>query len=621
MSLSRLSSVRRRVGAFAALVPLMVISSIISSFDPVRALAQDNNTATGSSMTTEVPEWVAKSNENAQVLLTLLAKFNPEMAASLGIDGLDEEIMDLERGLYRRTREALTSALDELGRRLKDEKNPAIRQDLELLIEAAERFRKGGDLSHNYEFPYTNITQGVFMGIRALLDPQVDASRYPAALVRLRRYAGMEEGYKPITELARDRTLEKIRVRTLLGPPKREVEKDLATSSRMVDGIGKLFESFGISGYEPAYDQLKKQLAEYESFIRSDVLPRSRTDFRQRREMYAFSLEQSGIDMSVEELTSRARVGFGEIQEQMRAIAPLVAKEHAMTVTDYRDVIRELKKKQIVGEAILDHYKQRIKDVEEIIRRERIVTLPVRPVRMRLATEAESAMVPAPHMSPPRMLGNTGEMGEFVLPLRIPSADGKEDVVFDDFTFDAGSWTLTAHEARPGHELQFASMIERGVSIPRALFAMNSTNIEGWGLYSEWEIKPYLPLDGQLISLQHRLLRAARAFLDPGIQLGTITPEEATRVLREEVVLSEPMVTQEVERYMFWAPGQAPSYFCGYLRMIDLRTETQLTLADKFDRMAFNDFILSQGALSPRLLRKAVEDEFIPRYRKATKVD
>ena len=50
----------------------------------------------------------------------------------------------------------------------------------------------------------------------------------------------------------------------------------------------------------------------------------------------------------------------------------------------------------------------------------------------------------------------------------------------DDFTHAAASWTLTAHEARPGHELQFARMIEAGVSIPRAVFAFNSANVEGF---------------------------------------------------------------------------------------------------------------------------------------------
>ena len=66
---------------------------------------------------------------------------------------------------------------------------------------------------------------------------------------------------------------------------------------------------------------------------------------------------------------------------------------------------------------------------------------------------------------------------------------------------------------------------------------------------------PYMPPEGQLISLQFRLLRAARAFLDPELHMGRVTPDEARRVLREDVVMSPAMTESEVERYMFRSPG------------------------------------------------------------------
>ena len=71
---------------------------------------------------------------------------------------------------------------------------------------------------------------------------------------------------------------------------------------------------------------------------------------------------------------------------------------------------------------------------------------------------------------------------------------------YDDFTFKAAAWTLTAHEGRPGHELQFAAMVERGVSLARSLFAFNSVNVEGWALYAESEMLPYEPPAGQFIA-------------------------------------------------------------------------------------------------------------------------
>ena len=202
-----------------------------------------------------------------------------------------------------------------------------------------------------------------------------------------------------------------------------------------------------------------------------------------------------------------------------------------------------------------------------------------------------------------------------MLPLNLPSATGGADEKYDDFTFDAVAWTLTAHEARPGHELQFDSMVEHGVSLARAQYAFNSTNAEGWGLYSEYLIEPYMPPEGQLMSLDLRLLRAARAFLDPELQSGKLQPEDAYRILQKDVMLSHAFATEEVERYTFDSPGQANSYFYGYTRLLELRKATQKALGASFDQKRFHDFILGQGLLPPDLMEKAVNEIFVPQQR------
>ena len=63
------------------------------------------------------------------------------------------------------------------------------------------------------------------------------------------------------------------------------------------------------------------------------------------------------------------------------------------------------------------------------------MTLPSRKAVIRLATAAESAATPAPHIDPPRLVGNTGEPAEFVLPTSNPNA--KPGSVMDDFNYDA----------------------------------------------------------------------------------------------------------------------------------------------------------------------------------------
>jgi hypothetical protein len=566
--------------------------------------------AAGAPATAET--WVERSDANSQILIDVLAHQSPEGASQLGVPGLDEEIFDLKPGFIERSREEVRKAAGTLRQRLAAEKDPKVRQDLEILIQATEDQLQGSQLGEKHNLPYFDISFTVFQGLRTLLDDQVEASRRPAALVRLRKYTGVEPGYTPMSVLAEQFIRSRMDRPGLIGPFKDEIEKDLQNTETYLKGIEEMFKKYGIQGYEQPYAKLREQAAAYEAFVRTEIVPKARTDFRQPAELYAYSLRTLGVDMPVEELVSRAQVSFKEIQNEMQALAQMVAKQRGLQVTDYRDVLREMKKAQVTGEAILPLYQQRIKDMERIIREQGIVSLPERPMKMRLASEAESAAVPAPSMRPPRLIGNTGEMGEFVLPLRIPGKEGGAQLALDDFTYDALSWALTAHEGRPGHELQFASIVEKGVSRARIIFSFNSVNVEGWALYAEAEVKPYMPLEAQLAALQSRLMRAARAFLDPGLQSGSITREEATRILREEVGLSEGMALQEVERYTFRSPGQATAYFCGYTRLMELRTEAERALGPKFNRQKYHDFILAQGLLPPALLRKAVLEEFVP---------
>jgi uncharacterized protein (DUF885 family) len=153
------------------------------------------------------------------------------------------------------------------------------------------------------------------------------------------------------------------------------------------------------------------------------------------------------------------------------------------------------------------------------------------------------------------------------------------------------------------------------VSLARALYAFNSTNVEGWGLYSEWIMQPYEPAEGQLMTLDLRLLRAARAFTDPELQSGKMTEADAYRVLEQDVVLSHAFAKEEVERFTYRSPGQANSYFYGYTKLLQLRKDTQAALGPKFDVLKFHDFLLAQGLLPPDLLRQAVMNDFVPSQR------
>ncbi|MEQ4573925.1 MAG: DUF885 domain-containing protein [Gammaproteobacteria bacterium] len=559
------------------------------------------------------PQWVARSNEYAQILLQAQAPFQPEFVSFFGVPGYDDKVVDLGPNHDQRERDALAKARAALHEKLAVERDANVRQDLEIMLAAIDRQVEGSQLQERYLLPWVDVPKLVFGGINNLLSDQTPPERRARALDRLRNYAGLSPGGTSTAAQARVRYEERLGDAQLLQPTRIEVEQALANVDTYIAGIGQLFAKYGIKD-DGALAAVSRQLKDYAAWTRAEVLPKAREDTRLPEPLYAFQLKEVGIDIDPRLLMQRAQLEFMETRSAMRQLAPLVAKEKGLPAGDYVDVIRALKRDRIADDKLESHYRGVIDRIDPIIREQRIVDVPNRPMQMRLGSPAESAAQPAPHFLPAPLVGNTGQQGQFVLPLGNPDAGGKGQQ-YDDFNFGSAAWTLSAHEGRPGHELQFTAMVERGVSLARSLFAFNSVNVEGWALYAEAEMVPYEPLDGQLIALQFRLLRAARAMLDPMLNLGLIDRERARLVLENDVGVSPAMARQELDRYMVRSPGQAGSYFYGYSRIMELRMRTELALGPKFDRLKFNNFLLDQGMLPPDQLAKAVEEVFVPSQR------
>jgi hypothetical protein len=600
--------VTRRIVGIAAVI---LLAGIAGGFALSASGSSASSTSTAGADSGK--SWIAKSNEYADILIEIEKKHSPESASHDGLKQYDELISEDTHEDDAAENNERRAALEKFKAALATEQDKNVKQDLEIMIHNTELLLCGYQYGLDHQVPFRNASAEVFSGIQVLLDDQVAADRRPAAVIRLRKYAGVEPGSTPLTDKLKKFTESQMAKPNMIYSSRARVESDLSRNELYVTGIASLFKKYNLQGWEEPYAKLKTELTAYDEWVRATILPKARPDFRQPPELYALNLGFIGIDIPPADLAAIAHKSFTEYQAEMQTIAAQIAKQRGWPNSDYREVIKRLKQDQLVGDSILPFYKDRLKAIEGIIVKENLVSLPDRPARIRIGTPAESAQQPAPHMVPPPLLNNTGQQGEFVLPLNMPAGAGsaKAEKV-DDYTFDAGSWTLIAHEARPGHELQFDSMLEHGVSIARSRYAFNSTNVEGWGLYSEYITKPYMPLEGQLISLQFRLLRAIRAFSDPELQAGKVQPADVMTTLTVDGCFSVPFANQEVERYTFRMPGQANSYFYGYTKLLQLRKDTEAALGPKFDQKKFHDFILGQGLLPPDLMRKAVMEDFIP---------
>jgi len=555
------------------------------------------------------PEWVKRSNEIAYKVLEANAQFAPEFAGQSGVDGFDEEVFDLGENLYERQIGVAEQNIAMLQGLLANEEDLRVTQDIEIMIKSEKDSIESNRINYENVLPYGNITGLVFAGFRGLLDKQVPIERQKAALVRLKKYTGQAEGYEALTERAKIILTERSDIPGLIKPFVGEVQQDLERSPIMIEGLKSIFEATELEGYEEDLAMLSEQLTAYNVWVEETILPQTRESAALPRKLYELQLKNYGVDDSPEALIKTGQVGFMNIRNEMIALAPLIAKQKGYETNDYREVIKLLKQEQVHGDELMAAYREVMQELDLIIEREGLATLPDEPARVRMATAAETAQQPAAHLDVPRLVGNTGEFPEFIVPTIVKDEDGNWPI--SDYAFPAMMWTLSAHEARPGHEMQFTTMLRGGVSTARALFAFNSANVEGWALYAEAISKPYMPLEGQLISLQDRLLRAARIWLDPMLNLNLISAEEAKRVLMQEVVLDDLNAQTEIDRYTFRSPAQATAYYYGYENLQALRASTELRLKDKFNQQEYHDFLLAQGLLPPEVLASAVSKNFI----------
>jgi uncharacterized protein (DUF885 family) len=182
-------------------------------------------------------------------------------------------------------------------------------------------------------------------------------------------------------------------------------------------------------------------------------------------------------------------------------------------------------------------------------------------------------------------------------------------------TFDLKArpkWTmesLTAHEAVPGHHLQY-SLAEEIEDIPEwRRWDVYPVFSEGWGLYAETiggELGLYQDPYSKYGQLTNEVWRAIRLVVDTGIHTMGWTREQAVRYCRANAARTDREIENEVDRYIT-SPGGVSAYKIGELKIRELRTYAEKELGQKFDIRAFHDVLLGGGQLPLDLLEKRMK--------------
>ncbi|MCB0367921.1 MAG: DUF885 family protein, partial [Bdellovibrionales bacterium] len=371
----------------------------------------------------------------------------------------------------------------------------------------------------------------------------------------------------------------------------KELEKYLNDSPSYVAGVKEALKKSGRLDWNEGFKKFESQVIEYDKFIKRKILPLARKTPQMPSEIYAHILKVRGIDKSPEWLIDTGKKDFDEVFKKFELVAQQVAKKRNWKYESPAQIIERLKQEQVTDpRKVQSLYENVAIKLTNIIKENNLVSLPKKPIKIRVAGDAESLAIPVPHLNQPPLVNNKGERPEFVVPT---SKSGK--LPFDDFSYGAAALVLTAHEGRPGHDLQFSEILDRGLSLARARYAVNNVNIEGWALYAEDLVYPYIPLESQLVAIQTRLWRIARMYLDPEVQLQKVASVDVIKLFNEKLGVSKVMAQLEYDRYAFRDVGQAPSYYYGLLKIRDAKSKAQEVLKEKFDLKCFNDSLLEYG--------------------------
>jgi len=550
--------------------------------------------------------WVEDSNAIAKEYALADGERFPERASAMGYTQFDSKALKMEKNSNAEEEAFLLEWNVRVAKEWAKAKDPNLKLDLKILRDHLQRRREEIRLEEKFGVvTFLPGTRFVLESLLTLINDQEKKERKSAAVDRFQAYVRGHGENPPLLSAFRNRSMwDELRFqKKQFLPLQEEVEQYLVESPEYLKGIKELLLKSGRGEWQADYEIFVEQSREYDNYLRSHVLPKARKDFRLPKEIYAHSLRMRGIEASPEDLIKSARKAYRETIKDFRAMAKLVAKAEALKNSEPAYVIAHLKKKQVVKpEEVQKLFESANTTLEDIIRREQLLTLPASPLRIRVAGEVESLASPIPHLDEPPLIGNTGQRPEFVVP---SFTSGKS--VIDDFSYEAAALVLTAHEGRPGHDLQFSSMLDNGTSVVRARFAFNNANVEGWGLYAEELVYPHLPAQAKLVALQMRLIRVARAFLDPELQLGKIRPSAVTRLFERELGLSARLAGLELRRYQYDNPGQAPSYFYGHTRMRAARSRVANSLGRKFNEKCFHDRVLSLGMLPVGMLGREIE--------------
>jgi uncharacterized protein (DUF885 family) len=373
-----------------------------------------------------------------------------------------------------------------------------------------------------------------------------------------------------------------------------------------------------------AIETAKDALANHQTWLEEELLPRANGDFRIGAELYdvklAFALNSP---LSRKEITARAEQEYEAVRNRMYEVAKEVyAKKHPFTA--FPDTPDESYKQAIIRAALQEAYrklpprdgiveiaKQYLQQASDFVVEHNLVTMPEEPVEIIIMPEFRRGVAVA-YLDPPGPLDKDQPAFYAVAPLPDDWTDEQAESFLREYNL-LSLQDLTIHEGVPGHYLQIA--LSNRYPSPLRSVLWSGPFVEGWAVYAEEMMIENGYMDGdplmKLINLKWYLRTITNAIIDSAIHVDGMTRDAAMKLMVEGGFQEEREAAGKWVRAQLTS-AQLSTYFVGYLEHIEMREAVREKWGDDFTLRRYHDQALSYGSPPARFVRALMLGDDIP---------
>ncbi len=372
------------------------------------------------------------------------------------------------------------------------------------------------------------------------------------------------------------------------------IDRDLPRALREVDDLSLL------ADLDDASTVARTAIERYVRDLEEEQAPRAKATFRIGRNKIEQKLKlEDGVTLDTDALLRIAERELAATRERFNAVASKVGKGPA------DEVWAKVKAGHVAPGGLVTRVREQCAALYTFLRDAGIVTVPDADALVIAPTPPFYRWTFASLWAPGPLEARAQRSYYYITDVDPNWAQERQDEHLRDMN-DAVLWSISMHEALPGHFLHFEHL--RKVASPwrKATVIAPVSVLEGWAHYAEHMVveQGFAKKDPviELGQLAESLVRLCRLVVGLRLHAEDLSVEQGVRFFRDEAMLEEATARREAERGAF-DPGYV-IYALGKLMLLKLRKDLEAQQGAGFDLRRFHDEFLGLGLLPFSVLRQ-----------------